>query len=122
MRRLPPGTLSRQLTVSAMPDAASSDEERGVSLQIVFRVPARVHDDEEAPVHERRLEDVPAAIAHEIVDAFTAYTKDPSEAKRREAYTYKRVSAGVSDGEMLLALDFGEVISLKVSPDGRDEA
>lgn len=100
-----------------MSNSATSDDEGEVSLQILFQVPARQHDDDEIPAHERYLEHVPRSVAEQIVDGFTAYTNEPSEANRREAYTYERLSDGVADGEMLLALDFGEIISVKVVPD-----
>lgn len=59
---------------------------------------------------------MPKSVAEDVIEAFTAYTNGTSEGDQRRTFTYQKVGETSAAGEMLLALDFGEIISIKAVP------
>jgi hypothetical protein len=93
------------------------DQGSATTVEITFQPPARAHQSQHTPpVHERRLESVPASTAREMARDFAAYEAAPSEAEQHKLYTYRQVEAdGSSGGEAMVALDFGEVVALQAA-------
>lgn len=76
------------------------------TIHITFEPPSRDHPATEAAHHERRLEDVPEAVADQMVADFRRYREDRSE--RSPLYRYEQ-----NGDEVLLALDLEEVVALE---------
>jgi hypothetical protein len=76
------------------------------TIHITFDPPSRDDPSTGGERHERRLEDVPVAVADQMVADFRRYREDRRE--RSPLYRYEQ------DGdEVLLALDLEEVVALE---------
>jgi len=93
------------------------DQGIATTVEITFQPPARARQPQHTPpVHERLLEGVPPATAREMARDFAAYEATPAEAEQHKLYTYRQVGRdGASGGEAMVALDFGEVVSLQAA-------
>jgi pyruvate/2-oxoacid:ferredoxin oxidoreductase alpha subunit len=82
------------------------------TIHITFQPPSRAHQTAEAARHERRLDDVPVAVADQMVADFRRYREERHE--RSPLYRYEQ------DGEeVIVALDLEEVVAL--APAGATE-
>jgi hypothetical protein len=77
-----------------------------VHLTITFRTPSR-QGGPRADVHERALEAVPRAAAEQMADDFQTYQARGGAAEKNKLYRFERAGE-----EVLVPLDFGEVLSL----------
>ncbi|MFB6247888.1 MAG: hypothetical protein ABEL97_04890 [Salinibacter sp.] len=75
------------------------------TIRITFAPPSRDHQAAESARHERRLDDVPVAVADQMMADLQRYRETQQE--RSPLYRYER------DGEeVVLALDLEEVVAL----------
>ena len=85
------------------------------TIHITFEPPSREHPSAEGGHHERRLEDVPEAVADQMMADFRQYRENQRE--RSPLYRYEQ------DGEeVLLALDLEEVVALVRPESAANEA
>jgi hypothetical protein len=76
-----------------------------MTVQVTFETPSGNGPTSARSFHERRLEDIPAAIAEQMMRDFRQYCADQRD--RSPLYRYEQ------DGEeVLLALDFDEIVEL----------
>lgn len=83
-----------------------------MEVTITFRTPAREHEPEDASIHERTLEAVPRAEAEQMAEDFVQFRNATNGTKESELYRYDR-----NGQEVLVALDFKEVVALTASGD-----
>lgn len=81
-----------------------------MDVKITFRTPARQHEPAEAAIHERTLEAVPRVKAERMAEDFVQYRNASNGTKESELYRYDK-----NGEEVLVALDFKEVIALTAS-------
>lgn len=85
------------------------------TVQITYQAPPRAKRSRPSSRHERQLEDVPKPTAQQMIDDFAAYQASRSRVNQHEAYTYQRSEPGeTAGGEVMVALDFGEIVVLQV--------
>lgn len=85
------------------------------TVQITYQVPPRGERSRSSSRHERRLEGVPEPTAQQMLDDFAAYEASRGRVNQYEAYTYRRSDPGEpAGGEVMVALDFGEIAALQV--------
>lgn len=87
-----------------------------MTVSITFQTPYFETDKSPPAVHERELRSVPRRKAEEMVEDFVRYQEKKStstqEATQRQMYRYEKEGE-----ELLVALDFDEVIALIASED-----
>lgn len=74
---------------------------------ITFAAPVRKDQTTEPTAHERTLADVPSPLATKMAEDYVQYRSDAGEVERCKLYRYER-----NAGEILVALDFKEIIAL----------
>jgi hypothetical protein len=97
-----------------------------LTVTITFRTPARENPPVASCVHERTLEAVPPAAAQQMMEDFAQYRRanalpDPTASApassgsadhgRSKIYRYD-----CPDGEVIIALDFREILALVATP------
>ncbi len=79
-------------------------------ITITFRSPGHENAARGPSLHERTIESVPRPEAKQMASDFVEYRKSSPEASRSKLYRYQ------TDGEeVLIALDFDEIIALTAS-------
>jgi len=78
-----------------------------MDVKITFRTPPRNHEPDGASIHERTLEAVPRSEAEKMAEDFVQYRNATNGIKESELYRYHK-----NGQEILVALDFKEVIAL----------
>lgn len=86
-------------------------------ITITFRSPNRQTAPGGPSLHERCIESVPRPKAEEMASDFVKYRKAPGEATRSKLYRYH-----TNGEEVLVALDFDEVVALTASNGTADDA
>lgn len=86
-----------------------------MTVRIIFETPSREQSGVSNRAHERDLEGVPPTTAKQMTRDFVHYQRDPTEERRQKLYTYEKEGSTPSDGEALVALDFGEVLALEAA-------
>lgn len=85
------------------------------TVNITFQSPARANLSRPPSRHHRDLEGVPESTAQQMVQDFAAYQHEPSAINEKKLYRYRRSEQGkVSEDEVSVALDFGEIVALEV--------
>lgn len=79
-------------------------------ITITFRSPTHEAVAGEPSLHERTIESVPSPKAKQMASDFVEYRQAPSEASRSKLYRYQ-----TNGKEVLVALDFDEMIALTAS-------
>ena len=79
-------------------------------ITITFRSPTHDATARAPSLHERTIESVPPPKAEQMASDFVEYRKAPTEASRSKLYRYQ-----ANGEEILVALDFDEVIALTAS-------
>ncbi|MFP4227925.1 MAG: hypothetical protein ACLFTE_03760 [Salinivenus sp.] len=79
-------------------------------IEITFRSPPHDASSSGPTLHERTLEAVPRPQAKKIATDFVSYRKAPDETDRSKLYRYE-----TGGDEVLVALDFSEVVALTAS-------
>jgi hypothetical protein len=83
-----------------------------MDVKITFRTPSRRHEQGGASIHERTLEAVPRTEAEQMAEDFVQFRNATNGTKESELYRYDK------DGqEVLVALNFKEVVALTASGD-----
>lgn len=83
-----------------------------MDVKITFRTPPREHGRDGASIHERTIEAVPHAEAERMAEDFVKYRNATNGSKESALYRYHK-----NGEEVLIALDFKEVIALTASGD-----
>ena len=79
-------------------------------ITITFRSPTHEAAATDPSLHERTIEAVPRPKAEKMASDFVEYREAPAEASRSKLYQYQ-----ANGEEVLVALDFDEVIALTAS-------
>ena len=86
------------------------------TVNITFQSPARAHHSRPSARHSRDLEGVPVSTARQMARDFTTYQHEPSAVNEKKLYEYRpRGKKGATDSEVVVALDFGEIVTLEVN-------
>ncbi|WP_263820729.1 hypothetical protein [Salinibacter sp.] len=86
------------------------------TVNITFQSPTRASRPTTPSFHHRNLEGVPESTARQMAQDFTTYQHEPSTISEKKLYTYPSASQnGALDDECLVALDFGEIVTLEVT-------
>lgn len=93
------------------------NQEQAMVVEITFAPPRRANSSEDPQLHRRVLERVPQDTADEMVRDFAAFDEEPSEANQRRLYVYQQTDTTVPEGEMIIGLDFGEIVALETRPE-----
>lgn len=86
-----------------------------MTVRITFEAPSRKQSGVPTTAHERDLDGVPPTTAKQMSRDFVDYQRDPTEEKRKKLYTYEKEGRRSAAGEALVALDFGEVLTLEAA-------
>ncbi len=85
------------------------------TVNITFQSPARASRPSARSYHHRDLEGVPESTARQMARDFTTYQHHPSSMSQKKLYEYQPAGQyGSSDDTRLIALDFGEIVTLEV--------
>lgn len=85
----------------------TSDTDAYMTVTITFCTPSRERGEGGGTVHERVLDGVPHDAVVEMARDFVQYNSDEASAQRSKLYQYDQDS-----NEVLIALDYGEIIAL----------
>lgn len=85
-----------------------------VTLYITFRVPPSLQFRPTQTRHQRQFDNVPESVAEKIVNDFERYSNGNSSVKEEKLYRYVSGAEQGEEKEILLPIDFGEVLSLSV--------
>jgi len=89
-----------------------------VTLYVTFRTPSSLQDRTDRTIHERRFENVPESVARGITDDFARHSNQNGRAKQRKLYRFETSGRKDSSQDVLLPIDFGEVVSLAIVSPG----
>lgn len=90
--------------------------ETASTVNITFQSPARAHQSRPSVRHSRDLEGVPASTARKMARDFTKYQTEPSAINEKKLYEYQPTGRSDNpDREVVVALDFGEIVTLEVN-------
>jgi len=85
------------------------------TVNITFQSPTRSNLSRSPSRHRRDLEGVPESTARQMARDFMAYQHEPSAIDEKKLYTYRPSGQrGASNDEVYVALDFEEIVDLKV--------
>lgn len=85
------------------------------TVNITFQSPTRASRPSAPSYHHRDLEGVPESTARQMARDFTTYQHHPSSISEKKLYEYQPAGKyGPSDDTRLVALDFGEIVTLEV--------
>lgn len=88
-----------------------------MDLFLFFQPPPCSDNDHVQPLPERHILNLPASLAERIAEDFRAYDEAPDEADSHRLYQYCTNGNGSAQTtERLLAIDFSEIVRLKMSP------
>jgi len=86
------------------------------TVNITFQSPARANLSRSPSRHSRNLEGVPVSTARQMARDFTTYQHEPSAVNEKKLYEYQPSGKGqTSNDEVVVALDFGEIVTLEVN-------
>ncbi|WP_263787687.1 hypothetical protein [Salinibacter grassmerensis] len=86
------------------------------TVNITFESPTRTSRPSASSFHHRNLEGVPESTARQMAQDFTTYQHEPSTISEKKLYKYQSVDqSGTLEDECLVALDFGEIVTLEVT-------
>ncbi|WP_103020728.1 hypothetical protein [Salinibacter altiplanensis] len=86
------------------------------TVNITFQSPTRTSRPSAPSFHHRNLEGVPESTARQMSRDFTTYQHEPSRISEKKLYKYQSAdNSGALDDECLVALDFGEIVTLEVT-------
>lgn len=89
--------------------------ESASTVNITFQSPARTNLSRASSRHSRDLEGVPTSTARKMARDFTAYKREPAATDEKRLYRYQPSGGrGTPNSEVSVALDFGEIVALKV--------
>lgn len=90
--------------------------EQASTVNITFQSPARTNLPRPSARHRRDLEGVPPSTARQMSQDFSTYQREPSAVDEKKLYEYQPTGKqGMSDDEVFVALDFGEIVTLEVN-------
>lgn len=84
------------------------------TVNITFQSPTRASRPRAPSYHHRDLEGVPESTARQMAQDFTTYQHEPSRISEKQLYKYHPAKNGTADDPRLIALDFGEIVTLEV--------
>lgn len=91
------------------------------TVQITFHTPSRANISRSSHLHERCLEGVPETVAQQMTEDFAAYQAERAGAERQKTYTYQHIKGeAATDDETFVALDFGEVVTIKAVEEAKN--
>ena len=87
-----------------------------MDLYITFQPPPRSGDGCPSEPHQRHFPGVPASTASKIAEDFETFGENASEDNQCKLYRYHKSDPEASEDEVMVALDFGEITSVKTEP------